>query len=87
MTLRHATGLALVLLLMGVSAAAQEPTYRVVADTAAADSLWQLDLDPVVVTATRAARQADEVAVPVSVIGRQQIESQGAALVTDLLAN
>ena len=87
MTLRHATGLALVLLLMGVSAAAQEPTYRVVADTAAADSLWQLDLDPVVVTATRSARQADEVAVPVSVIGRQQIESQGAARVTDLLAN
>jgi outer membrane receptor for ferrienterochelin and colicins len=56
-------------------------------DTTAADSLWQLDMTPVVVTATRAERRADEVAVPVSVIGQQEIESQGAARVTDLLSN
>jgi outer membrane receptor for ferrienterochelin and colicins len=73
---------------MGAPALAQAPSYRVVSDTAAAaDSLWQMDLDPVVVTATRTARAADEVSVPVSVIGRQAIESQGAARVTDLLAN
>jgi len=54
---------------------------------APADSLWRIEMDSVVVTATRAARRADEVAVPVSVIGRQEIESQGAARATELLAN
>ncbi|WP_258096214.1 TonB-dependent receptor [Salinibacter sp. 10B] len=46
-----------------------------------------MDLDPVVVTATRAERAASEVSVPVSVIGQQEIEAQGAARMTDLLAN
>ena len=55
--------------------------------TAPADSLWQLALDPVVVTATRAERRADEVAVPVSVIGQQEIEAQGSARATDLLSD
>jgi len=65
---------------------AQAPSPRAVADTSVrADSLWQRTLDPVVVTATRAERRADEVAVPVSVIGAEEIESQGAARVTDLL--
>ena len=39
------------------------------ADTAAvADSVWQMGMAPVVVTATRAERQADEVSGSVSVI-------------------
>jgi len=78
----------LTVLLGGMVASAQEPSRRVAADTTApADSLWQLAMDPVVVTATRAARRADEVAVPVSVIGPRAIESQGAARVADLLAS
>jgi outer membrane receptor for ferrienterochelin and colicins len=55
--------------------------------TAEADSLWQVDLAPVVVTATRTERRASELGVPVSVIDRQQIETQGAARMTDLLAS
>ena len=87
MTLRHATGLALIFLLMGASAAAQEPTYRVVSDTtASADSLWQMDMAPVVVTATRAERAAGKVPVPVSVIGQEEIERRGASRLTDLLS-
>lgn len=54
--------------------------------TAPADSLWQLNMAPVVVTATRAERRADEVGVPVSVIGTEEIAAQGAARITDLLA-
>jgi outer membrane receptor for ferrienterochelin and colicins len=57
------------------------------ADTAAvADSLWQMEMAPVVVTATRAERPADEVSVPASVIGQEEIEVQGDARLTDLLA-
>ena len=57
------------------------------ADTGAvADSLWQLSLDPIVVTATRSERAADEVSVPVSVIGQEEIESRGAARLSDLLS-
>ena len=55
--------------------------------TAPVDSLWRLAMDPVVVTATRTQRAADAVAVPVSVIGREEIETQGAARATELLAN
>lgn len=70
----------------GATGFAQAPPAS--AETAApADSLWQLAMDPIVVTATRAERAADEVAVPVSVIGRAEIESQGAARVTELLAD
>ena len=89
MTLRVATCcIALSLLLMGALSFAQESPKGKDADaTAPVDSLWQMALDPVVVTATRTERAADEVAVPVSVIGRQAIEAQGAARVTDLLAN
>ena len=54
---------------------------------ALADSLWRIEMDSVVVTATRTERRADDVGVPVSVIGQQEIESRGAARVTDLLAN
>ena len=70
-----------------IPALAQSPTDRSADAAPPADSLWQLSLDPVVVTATRTERRADEVAVPVSVIGRQEIESRGAARATDLLAN
>jgi len=84
---RTATCCVLLLLAAGEGGFAQVPSGSPVADTAAADSLWQLDMTPVVVTATRSERSADEVSVPVTVIGRQEIESQGAARVTDLLAS
>ena len=73
------------LLVLGAAApaAAQAPADT----TAPADSLWRLDMAPVVVTATRAERRADEVAVPVSVIGQEEMASQGAARMTDLLAD
>lgn len=62
------------LLLTAGPALAQAPSDERAADTSApADSLWQLDMDPVVVTATRTERQTDEVAVPVSVIGQDEI--------------
>jgi outer membrane receptor for ferrienterochelin and colicins len=79
----------IVVLLLGAGAAlAQTPSTQGEKSTSTpADSLWQLDMDPVVVTATRAERRTDEVAVPVSVIGRQEIESQSAARMTDLLAS
>jgi len=54
---------------------------------APADSLWRIEMDSVVVTATRTERRTDDVAVPVSAIGQQEIESRGAARATDLLAN
>mgnify|MGYP007025112906 FL=1 len=66
---------ALLLLLIGLlpllnaPPQAQPAPARPVADTTArADSLWQLDMEQVVVTATRAERSADDVGVPVSVI-------------------
>lgn len=87
-TLRAAACGLLLVLLLGTPAPAQTPSGTTPADsTAPADSLWQLDMAPVVVTATRAERRADEVAVPVSVLGPQAIEAQGAARATELLAN
>ncbi|MFB6279176.1 MAG: TonB-dependent receptor plug domain-containing protein, partial [Salinibacter sp.] len=87
MTLRIPTWIAL-LLVGGGPALAQTPsTQGENAMGTPADSLWQLDMDPVVVTATRGERRAEEVAVPVSVIGQREIESQGAARMTDLLAS
>ena len=58
MTLRVATCcIALSLLLMGASSFAQESPKGKDADaTAPVDSLWQMALDPVVVTATRTER-------------------------------
>ena len=53
---------------------------------AVADSLWRLEIAPVVVTATRAEQQADKVSMPVSGIGREEIETQGDVRLTDLLA-
>jgi len=85
-------GVTLVVLLMalgaGPSAVAQEASSPAPRDTTApADSLRQVAMPPVVVTAMRAERRADEVEVPVSVIGREEIASQGAARMTDLLAD
>ena len=57
MTPRVATCIALSLLLVGASAFAQESPKGEGADaTAPVDSLWQMVLDPVVVTATRTER-------------------------------
>lgn len=69
----------------GLSAFAQ--TSPTADTTAPADSLWQMEMNRVVVTATRAERPTDEVNVPVSVIRQEEITSQGAARVTDLLAD
>lgn len=80
-------GCLFVFLAATLPAVAQEGPHPAPDTAAPADSLWQLALDPVVVTATRGERAADEVAVPVSVVGQAEIESQGAARVTDLLAD
>jgi outer membrane receptor for ferrienterochelin and colicins len=74
-------------LLLAPGAAAPAAAQAPADTTAPADSLWRLDMAPVVVTATRAERRADEVAVPVSVIGQEEMASQGAARMTDLLAD
>jgi len=72
----------------GPPAAAQDASSPAAPDTTApADSLRQVAMPQVVVTATRAERRADEVGVPVSVIGQDEIARQGAARMTDLLAD
>ena len=87
MVLRIPTWIALLLLGVGTAIAQTPSTQGGESTSTSVDSLWQLDMDPVVVTATRAERRADEVAVPVSVLGQQEIEAQGAARMTDLLAS
>jgi outer membrane receptor for ferrienterochelin and colicins len=46
-----------------------------------------MDMAPVVVTATRSERRADDLAVPVSILDRATVASQGAARLTGLLAD
>lgn len=67
--------LLLVVLCIPAFAAAQAPAVRT--DT--------LDLDAVVVTATRTERALEDVAVPTTVVGAQAIEAQGATRLTDVL--
>lgn len=66
----------LLLALVLLPVAAAQPAVRT--DT--------LDLDAVVVTATRTERALEDVAVPTTVVGAQAIEAQGAARLSDVLA-
>jgi len=50
------------------------------------DSLWQVDLPDVVVTATKGPKFLRDVPVPTDVITREDIAAQGAMRVSDLLA-
>jgi len=78
----------LILLVVTPGAVAQSPSVPPRPDTTAvADSLREVGLRPVVVSATRTEHTADEVAVPVSVIGREEIEAQGTARLSDLLSD
>jgi len=49
------------------------------------DSLWALDLDPVVVTATRTLQSLENVTVPVSVMTQADIQARGSLRLSDLL--
>ena len=53
--------------------------------TAQADSLWSLELDPVVVTATKTRKSLRNVTVPASVIPGEEIEERGSVRLSDLL--
>ncbi len=69
--------IALVLVLHHHPLAAQEARH---------DSLWQVDLPNVVVTATKGAKERHNVPVPTQVITRQDMAAQGARRLSDLLA-
>ena len=69
--------IALVLVLHHHPLAAQEARH---------DSLWQVDLPNVVVTATKGAKERRNVPVPTQVITRQDVAAQGARRLSDLLA-
>jgi outer membrane receptor for ferrienterochelin and colicins len=77
----------MLLVLTAGTALAQAPSSPRAADTTTADSLWQVGLDSVVVTATRSERKTGEVGVPVSVIGKAEIASRGAPRLSNLLAD
>lgn len=51
-----------------------------------ADSLWSVELPPVVVTATRSARQLQNVPVPTTIISKEAVREQGALRLSELLA-
>ena len=53
--------------------------------TAQPDSLWALELDPVVVTATRTLQSLESVTVPVSVMTQADIQARGSLRLSDLL--
>ena len=69
--------IALVLVLHHHPLAAQEARH---------DSLWQVDLPNVVVTATKGAKERRNVPVPTQVITCQDMAAQGARRLSDLLA-
>ena len=52
---------------------------------AQADSLWSLELDPVVVTATKTQKSLSNVTVPASVIPSEDIQARGSVRLSDLL--
>ncbi len=51
-----------------------------------ADSLMEGELDPIVVTATRTPHQLEDVPVPTTVVGLQEIEARGAVRLPEILA-
>jgi outer membrane receptor for ferrienterochelin and colicins len=52
---------------------------------AQADSLWSLELDPVVVTATKTQKSLSNVTVPASVVPSEDIQARGSVRLSDLL--
>ncbi len=81
-----------VVLLAGSAPAAHAQKTPATPDTSAtqaapaADSLWTVTLDSLVVTATRTARQIEDVAVPLSVVTAEEMTAQGALRLSDVLA-
>ncbi len=63
----------------------QAPTVSTSDSTAQADSLWSIEMDPVVVTATKTQKSLNNVTVPASVITNEDIESRGSVRLSDLL--
>jgi outer membrane receptor for ferrienterochelin and colicins len=61
-------------------------TTTAAATVAPADTLWQVALDSLVVTATRTAQQIEDVAVPLSVVTAEEMAAQGALRLSDVLA-
>ena len=59
--------------------------YKVFAQQEAADSLWQYDMENIVVTATRGARDLSDVPIATSVISSKEIKLQGARRISELL--
>jgi outer membrane receptor for ferrienterochelin and colicins len=80
------TALTLLLCLGGPTLAwGQAPTVASSDSAAQADSLWSLDLEPVVVTATKTRTSLGDLTVPASVIGSEDIEARGSVRLADLL--
>lgn len=66
-----------------VTALSHPPLF---AQDARRDSLWQIDLPDVVVTATKGVKERRNVPIPTQVITRQDVAAQGATRLSDLLA-
>lgn len=71
------------LLLVLVSAAVLGGTN---AQAQISDSLWHVELTPIVVTATRTPHELEDVPVPTDVVGRAEIEARGTVRLPELLA-
>jgi len=63
----------------------QAPTVLPSDSTAQADSLWSIEMNPVVVTTTKTQKSLNNVTVPASVITNKDIESRGSVRLSDLL--
>ena len=59
--------------------------FQAYAQEEVADSLWQIDMEDIVVTATRGARELSDVPIATSVITREEVKLQGARRVSELL--
>ncbi len=76
-----------VLLSLGLPALAwgQAPAVAPSDSAAQADSLWSIDMNPVVVTATKTRTSLNDVTVPASVITNEDIEARGSLRLSELL--
>jgi outer membrane receptor for ferrienterochelin and colicins len=63
----------------------QDPSVAPSDSAALADSLWSLEMNPVLVTATKTQKSLDNVTVPASVITNEDIEARGSVRLADLL--
>jgi len=85
--LRFLTAALVFLLGLGASSLAwgQDPSVAPSDSAALADSLWSLEMNPVLVTATKTQKSLDNVTVPASVITSEDIEARGSVRLADLL--